>query len=48
MEEDIRFLEQKLDNIYVWCGCSIRNAIENILNELDRLQKENEELKKGE
>lgn len=45
MEEDIRFLEQKLDSIYVWCGCSIRNAIERILNELERLRKENEKIK---
>ena len=44
MEEDIRFLEEKLDNIYVWCGCSIRNAIERVLNELERLQKEFEVL----
>lgn len=41
MEEDIKLLKENIDNIYVMCGFSITNALERMLNELDRLQKEN-------
>ena len=47
MEEDIELLKEKINNgyIYVNCGNFVNKAIENILNELERLQKENNDLR---
>lgn len=34
MEEDIKFLEQEINNIYVLCGYSITNAIERLIKRI--------------
>lgn len=48
MEENIKILEQEINNIYVECGATITNAIENLIKGYRNLEMELEKWKNGE